>query len=146
MSEPLDLPKWIKERKVCWELTPYYVMNKDTRVQVGWELTMYAQHGPLGSDDPGCDECEQLHVDLQHLAHSVLPKQEESATYEFVPFEPCFYLRPESRFKNEVALIVRIHHGQGFFDPVDESETKIATAIEKNLKALGAHVRAWDQN
>lgn len=143
LDTTLDLLSWIVERKVCWEFMPYYVMSDNKKLQVGWELTLYARHGTFVKDDPGCDECEHLYLKLEDLAHRVLPPELESITYQFVPFEPCFYLRPESKFASEVGLVVRILHRSGFFDPADEKEASITKEVEKNLKSQGVHRRTW---
>ena len=46
MNAPTDLTKWIQEHKVCWDLLPYYAVDGGPRIQIGFELDLFAQHLP----------------------------------------------------------------------------------------------------
>jgi len=138
-----DIRQWIREHKVCWELSPYLIMKDDIKIQVGFELHLLAQHIPGENANPGCAKCQEIFVILQRLARIVLPKEIRPTQYEITSFDGSFHLRRENRMKEEVQLTLLITHRNGFFNPVDDCEQRCAGEIEKNLKDLGAQHGIW---
>lgn len=143
MTQETPLIEWIAEHKVCWELLPYHVMSGGRRTQVGYELYLYAQHSTSVKADPGCIECQKVYTKLQQIAHLALPKEFRPTTYHIMPFDGAFHMRTETRMKYEVQLTLQIIHREGFLNQVDECERKCADEIERNLREMGARVKAW---
>lgn len=143
MSEMTTLKEWIQEHKVCWELLPYYMMSEGKKVQIGYELYLYAQHALNVKADPGCALCQKIFGELQQIAHLALPKEFRPTTFQIVPFDAAFHLRPETRMKNEVQLVLQIVHREGFFNQVDDCERRCSQEIENNLRELGVRSKAW---
>ena len=138
-----ELQSWIREHKVCWELLPHWMSDRGNRVQVGFELNLFAQHGPSVLASPGCPKCQDLFRVLQQIAQAALPTENRPTRYEICPFDSSFHLRPETRMKNEVQLTLLLIHRENVLDPVDDCEHKCATEIEERLKELGAQRRVW---
>ncbi len=145
MNTPTDFTKWIQEHKVCWELFPYYAMDNGERIQIGFELDLYAQHLPSVVADPGCKECEVVYKNLEQIARLALPTEFRPTKYDIQQFDASFHLRPETKLKPEIQVTILILHREGFFDPVDECERKCTDEIQKNLKNIGVQRKVWSQ-
>ncbi len=145
MSTHTELHEWIKEHKVCWELFPYKPMGIDGRIQVGFELDLYAQHLPSTNANPGCKECEKVFKQLEQIAHLALPAEFRPTRCEIQQFDASFHLRPETKLKPEIQLTILIVHREGFFHPVDECERKCADEIQKHLKSIGVQRKVWSK-
>ncbi len=139
------LRRWIREHRVCWELSPLQEMDHRARVPVGYELRLFARHPPGVRADPGCLECRDLYEKLRAIAVFALPREHRPTRYEIAPFDASFHLRPESEWVSEVQLTLDIVHGQDYLRPIDECEQKCAREIEDRLRALGAQSRAWSE-
>ena len=48
-----DLERWIRDRRVCCEMSPLREFDHGGAVQVGYELTLFAE---AGHDPPRLDE------------------------------------------------------------------------------------------
>jgi len=120
-------------------------MNGNTKIQVGYELDLYAQHDPGVKADPGCHECRDLHDILKILAIQVLPKENRPSRYQIEEFDAAFHIRPETNLKVEVVLKMLIIHREDFFAPVDLCEQKCSAEIQRNLARLGVQPKVWSQ-
>ena len=150
MSASETLQEWVTAHKVCWELSPLVELDQHpgkplTRVQVGFELQLFARHAEDVKPSPACPECVSLYEKLRAIALFALPKENRPSRYEVAGFDSSFHLRPESSWVPEVQLTLRIIHGSDYFNPLDDCEKKCATEIQEQLRALGAHPKAWPQ-
>ena len=75
MSMDDTLRRWIRDHKVCWEIGPLVEMAHGQKVQVGYELRLFARHTPGTAADPGCRECADLFAKERAIAMSVLPRE-----------------------------------------------------------------------
>ena len=142
MSEP-DLKEWIRQHKVCSELLPYFEMHESKKVQVGFELHLYAQHSPGVMANPGCKECQEVYKHLQQIARLALPQEFRPTRYEIEPFDASFHIRKETKMKSEVQLTMLIIHREGFFNPVDDCERRCLAEIQQKLKEIGVQSKIW---
>ena len=142
MSES-DLKEWIRQHKVCSELLPYYEMNAGRKVQVGFELHLYAQHAPGVKANPGCSECQEVYKHLQQVAQLALPQEFRPTRYEVEAFDASFHIRRETNMKSEVQLSMLIIHREDFFNPVDDCERRCSAEIQQKLNELGVQPRVW---
>ncbi len=145
MTTQNDLNEWIREHKVCWELFPYYALGRGGRIQIGFELDLYAQHLPWVKTNPGCKECEEVFKKLEEIARLALPTEFRPTRYDIQPFDASFHIRPETKLKQEVQLTMLIIHREGYFDPLDECERRCAAEIQQHLKNLGVQSKVWSQ-
>ena len=143
MSLEETLRGWVREHRVCWELSPLSELDHHARVPVGYELRLFARHAPAVKADPGCAECRDLYEKLKAIALYALPREHRPTRYEVAPFDASFHLRPESGWVPEVQLTLAIVHREGYLRPIDDCETKCAREIEDRLRALGAQSKAW---
>lgn len=145
MESQSDLAEWIREHKVCWESLPHYEKGSDGKIQVGFEVYIYAQHPSSIKANPGCVKCVEVFKKLEHIARMVLPTEHRSARYEIQQFDASFHIRPEMKLKPEIQLAIFIIHREGYFDPVDDCERKCASEIQKHLKDLGIPRKVWSE-
>lgn len=142
------LRRWVGEHKVCWEIGPLVELDQHpgktpVRVQVGFELRLFARHSEGVQADPACRECTSLFERLRALAVFTLPKEHRPTRYEIAPFDNSFHMRPESQWVPEVQLTLRLIHEHGYLEPVDDCEKRCAEEIQGRLRALGAQPKAW---
>lgn len=137
------LRAWIREHRVCWELSPRVEFHQHQRVQVGFDLTLLARHPEALGDGPGCEVCRRHYETLREIALSVVPKAAGPTSCEVDPFDASVHLRPETRWTPEIELNMAILHRDGTFSGVDEDERRCAAAIEEELRRLGARPRIW---
>jgi hypothetical protein len=145
MNAPTDLTEWIQKHKVCWDLLPYYAVDGGPRIQIGFELDLFAQHLPSVVANPGCKECENVYKNLAQIARKALPTEFRPTKYEIQQFDASFHIRRETNLKTEIQVTVLIIHREGLFDPVNECERKCADEIEKHLKNMGVQRKVWLQ-
>jgi hypothetical protein len=141
VGEPLRL--WIRDHRVCWEIGPLTEHDGHASRPVGLELRLFASHAADADAAPGCAVCVELHQTLRAVALLALPEEPRPSRYEFEPFDSSFHMRPESGWRPEVQLVLRIVHGHDFFAPVDECERRCAAEIQDRLRCFGVQPRAW---
>jgi hypothetical protein len=151
LSQPEDAggdagtQSWARQTMAAWELTPLVEMHKGERVQVGYELELYAR---IPADRPAGDEQRQHVVEalwdkLREIAESLPPALGEHARIEVEPFEAADRLRPETDFAPEVLLKARLFHASDYFAPVGEDDRRRMKTIEEQLSGLGLRARSW---
>lgn len=145
MNAQHDLLEWIKEHKVCWELVPYYVFTSEGKIQVGFELDLYAQIDAQIRTNPGSTASEQIFEKLAHVARLSFPQDRRPTRYDIQVFDASFHYRKETKLKPEIQLTLLITHRQDFFHTVDECERRCAGEIEEHLKGLGVQRKIWTQ-
>ena len=137
------LRDWIREHKVCWELSPHVEVHEHRRVQVGFDLTLLARHPEALGDGPGCETCRQHYETLREIARAAVPKDGQRTRCQFDPFDVSVHLRPETRWTPEIELNVAILHRDATFADVDDDERRCAAQIQEELRRLGAQPGTW---
>jgi hypothetical protein len=145
-AEPVaDVRDWVRRYRVCWEILPLHEMTAGRKLQVGFELNVFArQDGPARPDQPSPD-VEDLFSQLRQFAERTLPKGPRTARFDIQPFDSAEHLRAEAGFVPEVQVTVRIVHASGYFAPPDADERAAVKEIETRLASLGARRRAWPE-
>ena len=142
MPTDAETQQWARANKASWELTPLVEMHRGERVQVGFELELYARiPAGLAAEDEG--PLEALWIRLREIAESLPATLAEAARIEVEPFEPADRLRPETNFAPEVLLKARLFHSSDYFAPVDEADRRQVKPVEDRLSALGLRQRSW---
>ncbi len=131
---------WARERKAAWEVEPLFEMHGKDRVQVGYELDLYARL-PAGLSDE--DDGSRLWDRLREIAESLLPLLGENARMDLEPFEAADRLRSETGFAPEVLLQARLIHASDYFAPAGEPDRDRLQALEQRLAELGLRARSW---
>ena len=143
-EEPAGLVReWIRVHQVCWELMPYHEMHEHAKIQVGFELTLFARHVEPLSNDPGCPECSRIYERLHEIALRALPKDVHAGCVEVSPFDAAFHLRPETGWLPEVTLTLQLVHKHGTLAGADEQ--RWAVEIQQQLRSLGIQPKAWSR-
>lgn len=146
MEPETTLKHWVRQHRVTWELGAWQELVEHQPTTVGFELRLFGQHDPHVQASPGCPECISLHERLRAVAEAALPREHRPTRYEIEPFEAAFRLRPESEWKPEVQLTVRIVHREGYLRPLDECEKRCAEEIQLALRGLGVQPRTWSDS
>ncbi len=133
---------WAREHKAAWEVTPLVEMHKGERIQVGFELELYARV-PAGVEPTDEVALEELWDRLREIAESLLPLAGERGRIEIDPFEAAVRRRPEAELAPEVLLQARLFHAADYFTAVAEADRQRIRPIEERLSALGLRARSW---
>ena len=132
---------WAREAKAAFEIVPLVELQKGERVQLGFELDLYARI-PEGLAAPDA-VVEPLWDRLRDIAESFLPLLGAEGRIEIEPFDRADRLRPETRFAPEVLLQARVFHGADYLKGVAADERAQLRPIEERLVELGLRPRSW---
>jgi hypothetical protein len=145
MEPESTVKDWVRQHRVTWEIGPSQELVEHRPQTVGFELRLFGRHEADVHASPGCQECVAVH-NRRAIAEATFPKEHRPTRYEIEPFEAAFRLRPESEWKPEVQLIVRIVHREGSLLPLDECEKRCAEEIQLALRGLGVQPRTWSDS
>ncbi len=139
MPTDAETQQWARANKASWELRPLVEMHEGQRVQVGFELELYARLPDLSSEEES--PMEALWNRLREIAESLPAVLAKGARIEVEPFEAADRLRPETGFAPEVMLQARLFHAADYFAPVGEADRQQLKLLEGRLSALGLRQR-----
>ncbi len=141
---PVDVAatrEWARQNRAAWEVEPLVEMQGSERLQVGYELDLYARL------PPGLSSAEQgfaaLWDRLREIAESLLPLVGPQARMELEPFDAAGRLRPETGFAPEVLLQARLFHATDYFVPAGDQDRERLRPLEERLTELGLRSRSW---
>jgi len=137
------LRTWIQDHRVCWERASRLELRGHQRIQVGFDVTLFARHEQTHTDAPGCTECYRQYQQLREIAGLVLPKGIHPTQCAFSAFDASHHLRPETRWAPEVQLTIEITHRTDTFGDVDDDERRCGAEIQEALRRLGVRPRVW---
>ncbi len=140
---PLDegLRAWVRDHRVCWEMAPLDEMSGLGRLQVGYELSLFARGVP--GERLEAAAAADLYEKLSALALAAVPLDCATSRCDVEPFDASLHLRPETRWEPEVQATLRIAHGNGYLQAIDDCERRCAKEAAQNLRAIGACERIW---
>jgi len=136
-----SLKAWVRERRVAFEQAPLREQVDGDRIQVGVEFRLFAQLPESAKMDPGSPQSRRLYAKLKAIARSVLPKERPDTRCQIEPSDAALRLRPETHWKPEVQLTVRVEHRTGHLRPIGRGERDCAEELRRRLVALGAGSR-----
>jgi hypothetical protein len=142
--EPAESRTWAQQVKAAWEVSPLLEQRKGERIQVGFELTLFARIPlaiPPGSEREAA--IEKLWDRLREISESLLPLVGADGRLEVEPFEAAACLRPETQFAPELQLKARLFHGSDLQSPVQEGDRERLKPVEDRLHELGLKARSW---
>ncbi len=139
MPTDAETQQWARATRASWELRPLVEMHEGRRVQVGFELDLYARLPDLSSQEES--PMEALWQRLREIAESLPALLATGARIEVEPFEAADRLRPETGFAPEVMLQARLFHAADYFAPVGEADRQQLKLLEGRLSALGLRQR-----
>jgi hypothetical protein len=131
-----DWPSWVREHKVCWELSPHQDMVKGRRVQqTGYALKLFGRFDPRAEDDASA-AARSIHERLRMLAAEVARALPVPALVQVQP--PGRAVIPaESPFVVEVelAVIASPPHPDRPLPPAELR--RVIGTVEARLRSLG---------
>jgi hypothetical protein len=135
---------WARRVKAAWELRPLIDQQKGLRIQVGFELDLYARvptEVPPGAERQA--GAERLWDQLREIAELLLPLAGADGRLEVDPYEAATRLRPETQFAPEMLLTARLFHGPDLRIPAKEGDRERLKPLEDRLHDLGLKPRSW---
>jgi len=136
-----EIKDWVLAHRVCFELSPHFEIHLRRKIQVGFELALFARPLPGSSADPGGEEARRLFEGLRQVLDAAMPSDVKHAVQ---PFDVSLHLRTPSLWRPEVQLVAKILHGSTFA-PVDDEERGYARAVRQALRRLGASEGTWPE-
>jgi hypothetical protein len=134
---------WAERTKACWEVTPLVEMHGGARVQVGFDLSLFARIPDMPASDERVRAIEAIWDRLVEIAESLAPLLGASGRVEVTPFDLAARLRPETRFAPEVMLQARLVHPSDHLAPPSEADRDRVRPIEEHLAGLGLRRKSW---
>jgi len=142
--DPAECRAWARQVKAAWEMSPLIQQQKGGRIQVGFELGLFARipaEIPPGPERQAA--VEALWDRLREIAESLLPLTGGDGRIEVDPYEAAARLRPETQFAPEMLLTARLFHGADFLAPVHEGDRERLKPVEERLNELGLKPHSW---
>jgi hypothetical protein len=142
--DPAECRAWARQVKAAWEMSPLIQQQKGGRIQVGFELGLFARiptEIPPGPERQAA--VEALWDRLREIAESLLPLAGGDGRIEVDPFEAAARLRPETQFAPEMLLTARVFHGSDLTLPAKEGDRERLKPLEDRLQDLGLKARSW---
>jgi hypothetical protein len=127
-----QLRAWARAYGVRWEITRHFEMVRDSKTQVGFDLTLITARPVACDGDPGCSECARTHEGLARLALSVLPP---GTQHDVEPFDGSFHLGDEA--EPELLLTVEIFPEAAEPEAAERSIRAVLARVETALRRLG---------
>jgi len=142
--DPLETRAWAEQNKAAWELAPLVEMHRGQRVQVGFELELYARI-PIGiaAGDERQEAVVAIWDRLRQIAESIAPEEPAHSRLDVEAFDAAGRLRPETGFAPEVLLKARIFHASDYFEPASADERRLLRPLEERLRELGLRPKSW---
>jgi len=130
----VDWVEWAKAHKACFDVQPLIEMHKGEKVQVGFELRLYAQMPPDG-ERAGAASME-IYGRLREMLESVVGPDHPVARLE-ISSPSAARVRAETGMTPEIELSARIVRRQGTFEPVPPDARENLAFLEHGLIGLG---------
>jgi hypothetical protein len=136
MSE--DIGSLIKEYHAFYEVSPYYVVRDDRRIQTGFEVDVYGVNTNNTVEAPPPDEYELAYLELQKIAAEVSQRSGgTSCTLDVVPFPSTAIFDVRHQGKVEAMIQIRISHCGDLDQPAGIPEQLALQEIETQLQSRG---------
>jgi hypothetical protein len=134
-----DWAEWTRAHKVSFEIQPLVEVHKGEKVQVGFEVNLYAQ---MPMDAPPAEARQRnlaIWQTLREMLQSVVGQGSENARLDVGPLRTAAKLRPETGHTPEVELSARVVRRSATFEPVPEDARNRLGFLEDGLLAIGFH-------
>jgi hypothetical protein len=138
-----DLRAWIRAHHVTWERQPRPELDTTHRLEVRYDLALYACQSIETYSPPGSPHCRELHDALRDLVTAAVAESGNGAveSVEVSPFLPLVVRRPESGWEPEVEIDVELG-SPGVAPSAPAGETRVR-ALEATLERLGVQRGSW---
>ena len=144
MTTETEIEEWARTHQACFELTPLVEMRGAERIQVGYNVDLYALF-PMNKERG--EERTQAAVDIWTRLRSILETAAKGgkgdARLEIDQMRTAAIMRQENKLVPEVNLRGRVFHSADYFAPVTADERARLPSFEERLRSLGLRVRNW---
>ena len=135
---------WAKESRVCFQATPLVELQGHERVQVGFNLTLYAAVSrTAAAGDERREAARKVKEEMREFLEQAVANHESVARTEVQPSGMEFVLRPENELRPEVSTTLRIFHADEYMKSVTADEREGLSRFEKRLMAMGLRQGHW---
>ena len=143
MTTETDNDAWARDHQACFELTPLVEMRGSERIQVGFNVDLYARF-PMDKErgEARTHAAVEIWTHLRTLLEAAAQVRNGNARMEVDQMRPGAIMRQENKLEPEVNLRGRVFHAE-YFAPVTEEERARLPSFEERLRALGLRVRTW---
>lgn len=142
MTSGIDIAEWARTHKACFELTPLTEMRGAERMQVGYNVDLYAL---LPMDKPQGDERREAGAAIWQQLKAIMETAAEGAQarMEIEPPRVGAIMRQQNDLQPEINLRARVFHSDDYFTAVTSAERDRVPVFEKRLTALGLRPGRW---
>jgi hypothetical protein len=144
MPEPAEDPQiaeFVRTHHVHFDVKPESAVRGAERVNVGFEVKLWAMHARGARVLPGCPKCSDLAGELRRVAEWAIPNEHRPTRVVIEPFQRALYDSKEVAGADEIAMSIRLIHREGYELPIDACEERCLKEIRERLRALKAQER-----
>lgn len=132
-----ELRALVRQRHVHFEVRPELVVRGDVRLKVGFEARVWSVHDRGAHALPGCSRCDMLHAELERIVQWAMPEGGRPTRLEVERTRRSLYDSREVPGSDEVAVVVRLVHRDGYEAPIDACEERCLRELRERLRWLG---------
>jgi hypothetical protein len=143
VTSEFDIAAWAKANKACFEMTPLTEMRGSERMQVGYNVDLYAL-APMDKA-PG-EERRAAGAEIWDRLKDIVEaatREGGAARFEIEPARVGAVMRQQNDLQPEVNLRARVFHADEYFKAVTNEERDRLPAFEKRLTSLGLKHGRW---
>ena len=143
MTSEFDIAEWARANKACFETTPLTEMRGSERIQVGYNVDLYAL-APMDKA-PG-EERRAAGAEIWERLKAILEaatREGGAARFEVEPARVGAVMRQQNDLQPEVNLRARVFHADDYFKAVTNDERDRVPAFERRLTTLGLKHGRW---
>jgi hypothetical protein len=139
-----DVETWARTHQACFELTPLVEMRGSERIQVGFNVDLYALF-PMEKErgEARTQAAVEIWTKLKSILETAAKGGKGDARMEVDQMRPGAIMRQENKLQPEVNLRGRVFHADDYFTAVTAEERARLPSFEERLRALGLRVRNW---
>ncbi len=143
VTSETDFAEWARTHKACFELTPLTEMRGSERIQVGYNVDLYAQF-PM--DKAQGQERSEAGAGIWNQLKAILEaatREGGQARVEVEAQRVGAIMRQQNDLQPEINLRARVFHPDDYFKAVTPEEREGLHAFEKKLTTVGLRHGRW---
>ena len=143
MTSEFDIAAWARTHKACFEMTPLTEMRGSERIQVGYNVDLYAL---LPMDKAPGEERTAAGAEIWNRLKAIVEEattEGGAARFEVEAARVGAIMRQQNDLQPEINLRARVFHAADYFAAVTNEERDRVPAFEKRLTTLGLKPGRW---
>lgn len=144
MTSESETEAWARDHQACFELTPLVEMRGSKRIQVGFNVDLYA-HFPVEKHEgeERAHAALEIWTRLRTILETAANGASGNARLEIDEMRSAAFMRQENKLQPEVNLRGRTFHAGDYLTPVTDDDRALLPTFEERLRALGLRMRNW---